>query len=233
MGELATGLGPAGVLTLVGFSAFTHAFFIIKGGEENFGDLVLESFTTLFTGGLPSSAQVDEVYLLLTYASVIVFSLFFLNIFIGVISEQYTLAKEQVPRRFQQVLAGECSKYLLRAVRLPNIRALRRCSWPLIILLVLVMLALQVYGLYDGRPLPYTGGIFIFCIAAMIWLSYQHDVAPWKGRPDDGERFYIWVVSPKEAAQEASPEFAEVCNRLAEMSSHLEALKLRMPQTNA
>merc|ERR1711971_102337 len=124
------------VVTMLGFGAFAHAFFLIHAGEEDLANLFLKIFGILLTGSLPEdacTAQSDTasvesclVSLYLTYFPVIMFTVFFLNIFIGVISEKYAIAQEQGPLRSQEVLADACMKFLLRAKRIPVIKGAQK-----------------------------------------------------------------------------------------------------------
>eukprot|EP00928_Gymnodinium_smaydae_P063674 TRINITY_DN47184_c0_g1_i1.p1 TRINITY_DN47184_c0_g1~~TRINITY_DN47184_c0_g1_i1.p1 ORF type:complete len:794 (+),score=140.42 TRINITY_DN47184_c0_g1_i1:150-2531(+) len=220
--EIFYSLGPTATLTITGYVAFTHAFFIMKGGMQSPADLLMESFATLFTGALPSSEDVGTGELVLTVFAVVFFLVFILNIFIGVISEQYALAKDRVPQRYQQVIASECFRFLLRAKCIPNVPCLHRVVWPLSFLCVVAMAVIQAMGLLSEAPVKGSMQATIICIAALHFLSYQFEEAPWTKKAGSGEKHYIWMVTPKEEDPEPAPEIIRLQEQIQDIKAHLD-----------
>eukprot|EP00439_Symbiodinium_sp_Y106_P036990 s4334_g4.t1 len=102
--KLATGLLPAMTFTLVGFCALTHAMYAVQVEANHlWPDTLFDTFTTLITQGLPEKPPDDILELLVLYGGVLFFSVFVLNIFIGVIGEQYSKEKDQVGLMFVSV----------------------------------------------------------------------------------------------------------------------------------
>lgn len=106
------GLGPVLFVTLIAFLAFSHAFFSLKNGK--FKGSVYGTFVILMTAGLPSEPSDNELESMLLYVSVTFFTVFILNIFIGVIGEEYSRLKEECSLGFKQLRAKMCLDYILR-----------------------------------------------------------------------------------------------------------------------
>lgn len=105
-------LGPVLFITLIAFAAFSHAFFSLK--RSSFDDSLYGSFVTLIAAGLPSEPSHNELQAILLYVSVTFFTVFILNIFIGVIGEEYSRLKEECDLGFKQLRAKMCLEYILR-----------------------------------------------------------------------------------------------------------------------
>jgi len=231
--DLAYGLGPSLVLTVIAACAFLHALFKLK---ENQGIppavIIHESFTTLFTSELTSpDFEHPELMLrqnLFAYVCVLIFSLFFLNIFIGVISEAYAEAKENVVKRYQQDLAEVCTRYLLRCkclrglgfgMKLPDITA------GIIILICFFCIAgAQAYAFKYNLVFENLGKIFSVFMGLSTLAAYHHPKCPWKAaldgyKKEKGDNFYLWVVYPQTAGDEMDAEY----NAAIETMEHLKA----------
>merc|ERR1711918_229303 len=103
-----------------------------------------------------------------------------------------------VPLRFQEVLADECMKYLLRAKLIPINKTAKYVSSYIIVGIVLTLVGFQLKGLYIGeKSFEYLGTVSGVGFCIMYWLCYQHDEAPWRKGPHE-QGYYLWVVAMKE-----------------------------------
>ncbi len=131
---------------------------------------VYNSFVTLITAGLPGEPNQDPLEAGLLYLAVTVFTVVILNIFIGVIGEEYSRRKEESPLLFCQQRAVKCLHYALRK---PNFRC-NLCSpskadWG-VVLAIVVGIAVQVYSArHEGHS---CGGLEGFVY--VILLSFMH-----------------------------------------------------------
>merc|ERR1711971_679370 len=167
--EMVRDLGPSCSLTLLFFFAFMHAFYNLDSSHtEVWPHLFFSSFATLFTSVLPPSPEVSNSELLLTYAAILVFSLFTLNIFIVVISETYSNAQARVETTYKQVLANHCLMFLLRLRSLSCSIMSQGMAWTCTIVMMLIVFIVPGIGLYRGRPVPYAGLILILSLLLMF-----------------------------------------------------------------
>jgi len=205
MMDLVMGLVPSLMLTILGFCGLTHALFVFQlkhFSEVELEELVLLSFSRLFTGALPESTNgMSDGELVLAYISVTVFMLFFLNIFIGVISEQYTIASERVNLRFQQVLSVHCTQFLINCDYLPTSLMSKACSICVGVAAIVVLLTLQVLE-DSGHPIPYGFAFNFLCMAMAHLAAYQHPGAPWLRKVREKEDFYLWTATIKVEKEE-------------------------------
>mmetsp|Transcript_29735 Transcript_29735/g.85132 ORF Transcript_29735/g.85132 Transcript_29735/m.85132 type:complete len:759 (+) Transcript_29735:69-2345(+) len=196
--SLVRGLMPAFIVTLVGFLAFTHGFYVAQDVRREPREAVFNSFRNLITAGMPREPPVDMLELVLTYISTIFFTIFFLNIFIGVIGEQYSLEKQRCRRTFQKMRAASCLTFLLRVKVLPCNLLHRWTAEAVLVLAVLASMALQVLGLMRGASIPYACLIFFFLQVLMFLASYQNPKAPWAAR-NARAPYYLWLATPHES----------------------------------
>lgn len=210
------GLMPAMFVTFVAFGSFTHAFYLVNGSSQNlYPDVFLESFATLITAGLPADPNEDSALkLILVLAAVMYFSVFILNIFIGVIGELYVSLKENVAISFKQVRAASCFNFLLRCRVFPcSICSLRMSSF-VIGVAVLFALATQVYCFVDHRYAAWVNVVFLVSQFTIVGASYQDSESPWAhfvhGPADD---HYMWYCrkqmdNPKDEEPASNPDQA-------------------------
>ena len=153
--KLAHGLLPAMSFTVLGFCAFSHAMCAVQVTPEHLWPHTFwYSFTTLITQGLPEQPPDDYLELMLLYGGVLFFSIFVMNIFIGVISEQYASEKEQGDVMFERVRAHSCLNYLTRISLLPCNLLTSRAAALLAFGATALTLALQLWVLFYGSPMP-------------------------------------------------------------------------------
>ena len=153
--KLAYGLLPAMSFTVLGFCAFSHAMCAVQVTPEHLWPHTFwYSFTTLITQGLPEQPPDDYLELMLLYGGVLFFSIFVMNIFIGVISEQYASEKEQGDVMFERVRAHSCLNYLTRISLLPCNLLTSRAAALLACGATALTLTLQLWVLFYGSPMP-------------------------------------------------------------------------------
>ncbi|CAJ1345665.1 unnamed protein product [Effrenium voratum] len=185
LAQLASGLMPAMSFTLVGFCALTHASYAVQVHPDHmWPDTLFQSFTLLITQGLPEHPPSDSLELLVLYVGVLFFSIFVLNIFIGVISEQYSNEKAKVNLMFQSVRASCCLTFLLRLCCLPfQLVTKETASATDAALCVIATLGLQVESLCFSRQLPGFAqlGAFVTCqlVAYLAAIQCKGDDVPW------------------------------------------------------
>lgn len=197
--RLALGLGPACMVTAVGFCAFTHAFFAVQDRVSIWPGVFHESFETLISGGMPGNpSEVSPAELALTYASVLLFMIFFLNVFIGVMGEQYTNQKAVCKWIFQRTRALACFDYLLRSRVLPCSLAGEKVAFSAAALAAIGCFYLQVVTMMHGRATAFNFPIFVVAMLVMIVASYQNPKAPWVQGPEKRKN-YLWIFQANEA----------------------------------
>lgn len=211
----AKGLMPVLIVTLVSFCAFMHAFYYVWA-NNNVDEVIYRSFSTLITAELPSRPQEKSLLeVLLTYGAVIFFSIFILNIFIGVIGQQYEQEQERVQVTLKHERAQCCLNFLLRARVLPCGLCSQHMAFALSSLAALGLLWLQlsgfdkelhwgVFSVHGGHsPTMLRRSLFALLQMGMIVLQYQNYEAPWAadiggaavGGNSDSRR-YLWIALP-------------------------------------
>eukprot|EP00913_Durusdinium_trenchii_P022440 g21078.t2 len=172
--KLAAGLLPAISFTLLGFCAFSHAMYVVRTrADEWWPQTLWHSFTTLITQGLPKDPPEDQLELIVLYGSVLFFSVFVMNIFIGVISEQYASEKKQVHLAFQSLRASSCLTFLMRVSVIPCCWLTKETAALMASGSVILAFTLQVCALCYGWQLP---GIFqLMAKTAALELSREED----------------------------------------------------------
>ena len=133
------------------------------------------SFVTLITAGLPDEPKTDPLEAALLYLAVTVFTVVILNIFIGVIGEEYSRLKEESYLLFRQQRSVMCLHYVLRK---PHFRC-NFCSPSLadvgVVLSVALGIALQVYSAHHHRYVlsEAEGVVYVILLAFMHAMSMQ------------------------------------------------------------
>ena len=189
--KLAHGLLPAMSFTILGFCAFSHAMCAVQVTPEHLWPHTFwYSFTTLITQGLPEQPPEDYLELMLLYGGVLFFSIFVMNIFIGVISEQYASEKEQGDVMFERVRAHSCLNYLTRVSVLPCSLLSSTAATLLAASTIALTLVLQIRVLYYCRPVSGFLQLTAF-IASQVLLFMASIQCKGKGYPwseHDGAR---------------------------------------------
>ena len=223
--RLLFGLAPTMFFTFLGFCTFTHAMFVADGRvDQAWSDVLFNSFVLLVTQGLPASPPEDTIKLLLLYVGVLVFSVFVLNIFIGIISEQLEHGREQTDLLFHSARTASCSTFLLRVRVLPCHLLGGRCALVLGCLAALVAMALQAAALHSGwhlHPLCQLAAfvlsqITIFMSAIQCrrtdlpWETWARESSafaqrqePWESDSESPrlrsiwDKRYLWICEPR------------------------------------
>ena len=205
--RLLFGLAPTMFFTFLGFCTFTHAMFVADGRvDQAWSDVLFSSFVLLVTQGLPANPPEDTIKLLLLYVGVLVFSVFVLNIFIGIISEQLEHGREQTDLLFHSARTASCSTFLLRVRVLPCNMVGGRCALVLGCLAALFSMALQAAALHSGWHLHPLYQMQAFVLSQVtIFLSAiqcRGTNLPWeswaKGFEESrSDKRYLWICEPK------------------------------------
>jgi len=195
--RLAGSLVPAGVMMLVSFLTFTHVFHYVWGHDHDWRTTFFQSFATLLTTQLPTDPwERNGLELLVTYSAVLFFSIFMLNICIGVIGTAYAEEQARVPRTFLHHRACCCLNFLLRVRVLPTQLCGRRCANIAIILALGLCVFTQVHGLLVHHGALRTRTIFFFSQLVMLLASYQTPDLQWC--PTQDRKHYLWITSSVE-----------------------------------
>ena len=183
--------------------------------DQAWSDVLFNSFVLLVTQGLPASPPEDTIKLLLLYVGVLVFSVFVLNIFIGIISEELEHGREKTELLFHSARTASCSTFLLRVCVLPCDLLGGRGALVLGCLAALFSMALQAAALHSGWHLPgYPGPhqlLAFLCSQLTIFLSAiqcRGSHLPWELRASFVAREfeesleelrakrYLWICEP-------------------------------------
>ena len=199
--KLAHGLLPAMSFTILGFCAFSHAMCAVQVTPEHLWPHTFwYSFTSLITQGLPEHPPDDYLELFLLYGGVLFFSIFVMNIFIGVISEQYASEKEQGDVMFERVRAHSCLNYLTRITVLPCNLLTPKAAALLALGTMALTLMLQLGVLYSRRPVPGILQLAAFIasqvVLFMVSIQCKGKSLPWGQH--DGAKRYLWICEPSE-----------------------------------
>ena len=209
--RLLFGLAPTMFFTFLGFCTFTHAMFVADGRvDQAWSDVLFSSFVLLVTQGLPASPPEDAIKLLLLYVGVLVFSVFVLNIFIGIISEQLEHGREQTDLLFHSARTASCSTFLLRVRVLPCNMVGGRCALVLGCLAALFSMALQAAALHSDWHLHPLYQLAAFVLSQVtIFLSAiqcRGTDLPWESwarkssasfEESRSAKRYLWICEPK------------------------------------
>eukprot|EP00435_Cladocopium_sp_Y103_P023774 s1459_g5.t1 len=207
--KLAYGLLPAMSFTILGFCAFSHAMCAVQVTPEHLWPHTFwYSFTTLITQGLPEHPPDDYLELMLLYGGVLFFSIFVMNIFIGVISEQYASEKEQGDVMFERVRAHSCLNYLTRISLLPCNLLTSRAAALLAFGVTALTLALQLQVLLYGSPMPGFCQLAALIVSQVVLFmaSIQCKGKNYNWSEHDGGRRYLWICEPCEPSESKEPE---------------------------
>lgn len=184
------------------FFAFSHVFYVLEDRESNpnmsyWPDTFFNAFGTLITSAMPTTADVPTLILAMYYIAIVSFSVFFLNIFIGVICEAYTAAKEKAAANFQNSRASCCLTFLLRARFIPCTLMSRPVALVLVLFSMACCLGVQVAGcLYkeDGGYRAYQLSLFTVFFHLMFLGVFQIPNCRFVGGRK--EPHFLWVAWP-------------------------------------
>ena len=208
--NLIRGLFPAMLFTIIGFGALTHALYAVHNQNEKgqfqrlWPGAVWTTFTRLIVGELDDDPLKDNMELLVLLFGVLFFSVFMMNVFIGVINDQYSEEMKTVRLSFQSLRTKSCLTHLLRMSVIP-------CDWlravpaaGVSVVCVIVCLALQILALVGkGFQAPGCWQFFIFLFLQFVTFmaSFQCKGCdfPWLTflRGNSKTR-YLWICEPRD-----------------------------------
>jgi len=226
--QLARSLGPSTVVCITAMCAFTHAKWVMHK-KALWPDTIYDSFSLLITAGLPaqSAGNLDLVF---AYGAVICFSVFFLNIFIGVLSEVYAAEKARVALNFQKQKCGHCLAFLTRAQVLPG-RLLSAHALPVVLLLTWAVMTANIVwrclSTHSDNHQIFSFVVLVICQMVGLLVCYQDTDNRWS-RPSRGHRLadkprYLWMASPVEQLEPSASTSME--QQIQEMRGEVQVLK--------
>lgn len=199
--NMSSALLPTLACNFIGFGAFTHAFYATKNdGTPLWPDIFYFSFTVLITGNLPDDPNGDPLHFGLMIAAVLVFTIFFMNLFIGVIGDQYKDSKEDKHLLLRRLRCGAVASFLSTVRVVPSNLCSETAGWRCCLAAAMVAFAVQVASIYQGKSMPFTFWIFLACHFVMFISLCQTPTRPWSQRHKAGsgepqEKFYLWSVT--------------------------------------
>jgi len=198
--RIAHHLIPATTVLLIFYAAFTHAFNAVhEGTDVHWFDTLFSSFNTLFFEELPNPAQTSPLELVLCYAAVTVFSVFLLNIVIGVVSELYTRQKGMAREALRLVRATKCRNFLSCARVLPCNLTSKPVASRIATGACVIAFVAQCAVATDKCTLSSTKyrALLTTCQFAMVLATFQNPKEHWAvGDRDGDEPHYLWIVRP-------------------------------------
>eukprot|EP00913_Durusdinium_trenchii_P030887 g28929.t1 len=204
LAKLATGLLPAISFTVLGFCALTHALYAVQASPQHLWPKTFwSSSQRLITQDLGEGPPADSLEHILLFLGVLFFSIFMMNVFIGVINDQYSAEKTKAPLAFQSLRAKSCLTHLLRmsVIRCDILTA--RAGAALASLCVLTAVWLQLAALHFNLQLPGCWQFFAFLFLQLLtfWGSFQcrGNQYPWSTftRQEKLRRF-LWICEPRD-----------------------------------
>eukprot|EP00435_Cladocopium_sp_Y103_P057108 s3038_g19.t1 len=198
-------LGPVLFITMIAFAAFSHAFFSLK--RSSFDDSLYGSFVTLIAAGLPSEPSHNELQAILLYVSVTFFTVFILNIFIGVIGEEYSRLKEECDLGFKQLRAKMCLEYILRKHFFRIHICSKTMSKVVCFTALSVGLTIQFISVcnYKHNYAALEGASYVFLLCLMHGAFYNSPGSHKLVAPEAGDPSYFWYCceAEREVVEEA------------------------------
>ena len=214
--QLRKGLLPALMFTVMCFAALTHAMYTVQVSPSYlWPETIYDVFTKLIVQGLPEQLPEDRLELMLLYGGVLFFSIFVLNIFIGVIGEQYSNERDLSTHKFLGLRASSCLTFMLRASVIPCDLCSPQAARLLGCTCAFAALLLQILALAKGWQLPGIWQLYAFvaCQMTMFLSVFQcrgMDTLPWASSTTRGykeldsqtgrsqRQRYLWIIEPRQ-----------------------------------
>ncbi|CAK9033671.1 ANK_REP_REGION domain-containing protein [Durusdinium trenchii] len=153
--KLLKGLLPALVFTMLSFAALTHAMLTVQlEATRLWPQTLFMTFTTFLSQGLPEDSPSDSLELLVLCGGILFFSIFVLNIFVGVINDRYQFERERAALSFANLRASSCLTYLFRVCVLPCQIVNGFVGSVVAVVCIVLMFCQQVMALVYGKQLP-------------------------------------------------------------------------------
>jgi len=229
--QLVKGLLPSSVVCLIAVLACTHAKWVMEK-KPLWPDTFYDSFTLLITAALPEPTS-SGFHLCYAFFSVCSFSVFFLNIFIGVIGENYANEKDSATVSLLRKKSGLCYTFLMRAQLIPCNLMSRRLANLLLytgIGVILFFAGAKILFPAFHFPLDYPLSCFVVAQFMCMLACYQDPEGCWavNGRKDrETKPRYIWMACQdlKEAPSDEARVQSSVSDLNSDISELMEMLK--------
>lgn len=202
--QLAKGLLPSSVVCLIAVCAFTHAKWVMHSGALLWPDVFYESFSLLMTQSLPSDLD-DYFDIFFAFVAVCCFSVFFLNIFIGVIGESYSREKGSASLSLLKKKCGLCLTFLLRSRSLPHYLMTRNQIHIAVYGSLISTLCVCLCLVGDINSVPCEVPVLIGLQALALLACYQDPERMWcrDGAP---KARYMWIVTRASAVDKTQQD---------------------------
>lgn len=193
--QLVRGLAPSLVVCAIAVCAFTHAKWSMSA-EPLWPNAVYQSFALLITAGLPPSSD-SNPQLIFSFFAVSSFSVFFLNIFISVICENYTAEKQAAPLSFQKKKCVCCLTFLVRSEALPcrlmSQRVATAVSY-LAFLLALASIFLAHMTMVPGKH-HFRMSLWFISMSLAMLVCFQDPEETWSRLRNQEAPRYVWIAT--------------------------------------
>jgi len=203
--HLINGLAPSLVVGGIALCAFTHANWAMHAKPLSLG-MLYNSFSLLITSDLPEETLTPPV-LMFSCLAVGFFSVFFLNIFIGVIGESYNSEKSVASLSVLKKKCSLCLNFLLRARVIPS-RLLSRTATEIILYTSLTIgVAFGIAELSNMKAFTHPEPAWIAVQVLALLACYQDPEEAWTRSKGNDSRFprHLWVAAvdnPEEESME-------------------------------
>jgi hypothetical protein len=222
--RLVLGLAPASMVALIGFCGVTHSLFVMEE-QPLWPHIFYKSFNMLITAALPSPTT-DTFRLIFSYIAVLAFAVFFLNIFIGVISEDYSSEKASYARSYEEVRAVQCLAYLTRVKVIPCAALSKYQGYFGVLLTWVVALLLAMVSKKDGFMFNLDQQQMVIAyfstLVTMFFCAYQNPNASWAQAEDKN---YLWLAYPP--PEQETDEITDLHGKVEEMQMQLSHLQMK------
>jgi len=225
------GLVPCLALTLIGICCCMHVRLHMMIAYQTPFRIMVDSFLTLFTSTMPEADVFNAVDTSVNLICIVTFTLFFLNIFIGVIGELYQSEQASVHLRYRQLLCQRCLKYMLRYRSMPKRFMSRHIAAVLAVVAVIIPLVVQMKSLVDGVRVPYALSIFSVCMVLLDFASFSRQHHPWVEASSELQNqtgHHLWIAQVRPPIQAEDIDRSEVENlqeRIKELKKENDVLR--------
>ncbi|CAE8617446.1 unnamed protein product [Polarella glacialis] len=231
--RLIFGILPALSVAGIAFAAFCHAFFVADGGEHDIWPGVLwETFSILITSSLPEfdADSGDQLKLILALVAVLFFSVFILNIFIGVMSEVYMDETSKCQLTYRRERACACLNYLLRSRVMACGVFSKATSYIVVAVAASVAVGIQFFFFRNHLLMNKgVGLVFMLCQGLIVFCAYQDPESPLTtSSRGAGASYYIWYCKKAVALPQADcqEEVRNVFDSIQAFLAKIEADKI-------
>lgn len=187
--RLAEGLIPSSIVCCVAVFAAAHSKWVMDK-LPLWPDTFYGTFSLLITASLPD-VDSSDFNLLFAFFAVMSFSVFFLNLFIGVIGENYTVERENSNVSMLRKKTGLCQTFMMRAMLLPT-WLFNRCgrqTAPFVCLAVMVYTAVATCAERSWMPpVPYPVLVYVVSQSVALLACYQDGEGTWSDPGDKKDR---------------------------------------------